>query len=124
MFVPLTIYLMQQRESGIGDPEMAELAKEEIQELQTKSVQLEERLKILLLPADPLDERNIMLEVVLYLNRTGHALTSYCLIQLNGQGDHNSRYYDYAHGLLYQISKQSCSSIIVVQGWLSGCKSQ
>ena len=42
---------------------MSELAKEEIDELTRESIQLEKQLKILLLPRDPLDERNIMLEV-------------------------------------------------------------
>ena len=42
---------------------MAELAREEIQDLQAQLAKLEEQLKILLLPADPLDERNIVLEV-------------------------------------------------------------
>lgn len=43
---------------------MAELAKEELDELSKESVKLENQLKILLLPKDPLDERNIMLEVI------------------------------------------------------------
>lgn len=42
---------------------MSELAKEEIEELSKESSKLEQQLKILLLPKDPLDERNIMLEV-------------------------------------------------------------
>lgn len=42
---------------------MSELAKEEIDELSKKATKLEQQLKILLLPKDPLDERNIMLEV-------------------------------------------------------------
>lgn len=46
-----------------SDPEMAELVREEISELQTQLVQLETKLKMLLLPKDPLDEKNIMLEI-------------------------------------------------------------
>jgi len=46
-----------------GDAEMTELAKEEIAVLQKQMSGLEERLKLLLLPKDPLDEKNIMLEV-------------------------------------------------------------
>lgn len=42
---------------------MEELAKDEIEQLSAQSVKLESQLKILLLPKDPLDERNIMLEV-------------------------------------------------------------
>eukprot|EP00887_Chlorella_sp_A99_P001353 scaffold14.g1353.t1 len=51
------------RESeGAGDAEMAELAREEIAALQGDLDAGGERLKLLLLPRDPLDERNIMLE--------------------------------------------------------------
>jgi peptide chain release factor 1 len=46
-----------------GDPEMAELAAEEAGELGAALEAQAERLKVLLLPRDPLDERNIMLEV-------------------------------------------------------------
>lgn len=46
-----------------GDPEMAELAREEMEALQAAIEQQGERLKYLLLPKDPLDEKNIMLEV-------------------------------------------------------------
>lgn len=46
-----------------GDPEMAELIMEEIQTLSPIIESQSERLKVLLLPKDPLDEKNIMLEV-------------------------------------------------------------
>ena len=46
-----------------GDPEMAELAKEEIEQLNAELARLTDQLKLLLLPKDPLDEKNIMLEV-------------------------------------------------------------
>ena len=46
-----------------GDPEMKEMAAMEIAELEEKIPQLEERLKILLLPRDPNDDKNIMLEI-------------------------------------------------------------
>lgn len=42
---------------------MAEMVREEIAELTTAMDQQGEELKVLLLPSDPLDERNIMLEV-------------------------------------------------------------
>lgn len=50
------------RESD-GDPEMAELAREEIEMLQQEVDEQGGRLKLMLLPKDPLDDRNIMLEV-------------------------------------------------------------
>ncbi len=46
-----------------GDPEWHELAALEVQELEAKLEQLETRLKVLLLPRDPNDDKNIMLEI-------------------------------------------------------------
>lgn len=45
------------------DPEMRKLAREEIESLESDLTDLEERLKILLLPEDPNDEKNIILEI-------------------------------------------------------------
>ncbi len=45
------------------DPEMARMAEEEIRECEKRLEQLEDTLKLLLLPKDPLDEKNIMLEI-------------------------------------------------------------
>jgi peptide chain release factor 1 len=50
------------RESG-GDLEMQELAAMEAAELEDTINSLESKLKVLLLPTDPNDERNIMLEI-------------------------------------------------------------
>ena len=49
-------------ESGC-DEEMKELAKMELDELEGKVEPLEEELKILLLPKDPNDEKNVILEI-------------------------------------------------------------
>ena len=46
-----------------GDPEMQEMAALEVEELDATIEQLETRLKILLLPRDPNDDKNIMLEI-------------------------------------------------------------
>lgn len=46
-----------------GDQEMYEMASMEVQELEEKNELLENRLKILLLPRDPNDDKNIMLEI-------------------------------------------------------------
>ncbi|KKI98843.1 peptide chain release factor 1 [Prochlorothrix hollandica] len=45
------------------DPEWREMAALEIEELEDKTVALEQQLKILLLPKDPNDDKNIMLEI-------------------------------------------------------------
>jgi peptide chain release factor 1 len=50
------------RESN-SDPDLKEMAGLEVAELQERLEQLEQRLKVLLLPKDPNDEKNIMLEV-------------------------------------------------------------
>ena len=46
-----------------GDEEMRELAKMEISELEEKIEAQEEELKVLLLPKDPNDEKNVILEI-------------------------------------------------------------
>jgi peptide chain release factor 1 len=46
-----------------GDPEMHEMAALEVEELEQKLEELESHLKILLLPRDPNDDKNIMLEI-------------------------------------------------------------
>lgn len=50
------------KEAG-GDQELREMAQLEVKELEEKIQQLEMRLTILLLPRDPNDDRNIMLEI-------------------------------------------------------------
>ena len=47
----------------MGDEEMRELAKMEIGELEEKIETAEEELKVLLLPKDPNDEKNVILEI-------------------------------------------------------------
>jgi peptide chain release factor 1 len=46
-----------------SDPDMQELAEQELQELEAELAELEERLKALLLPKDPNDDKNVILEV-------------------------------------------------------------
>jgi peptide chain release factor 1 len=46
-----------------GDPEMRELAQEELQALEARRDSLEGEIKILLLPKDPNDEKNVVLEI-------------------------------------------------------------
>ncbi|MDR3685789.1 MAG: peptide chain release factor 1, partial [Coriobacteriia bacterium] len=45
------------------DPEMKEFAAEEIKELEPKLPALEEELKVMLLPGDPLDDKDIIVEI-------------------------------------------------------------
>src|SRR5579859_6694476 len=46
-----------------SDPEMKALAHEELEQQQKQTVRLEEELKVLLLPRDPNDEKNVVLEI-------------------------------------------------------------
>jgi len=45
------------------DPEMREMAQQEIKSLEEKAAQLERQMSLMLLPSDPNDEKNIMLEI-------------------------------------------------------------
>jgi peptide chain release factor 1 len=51
--------MMQEEE----DPELLELIKTEIEELKEKAEEIENDIKLLLLPKDPNDEKNILLEI-------------------------------------------------------------
>lgn len=45
------------------DPEMAEFAREEIETLSQRKIELEDKLTIMLLPKDPNDEKNVIVEI-------------------------------------------------------------
>jgi len=57
------IETIEEAKSMLDDEEMAQLAKEELKEAEEKLPKLEEEIKILLLPKDPNDEKNIFLEI-------------------------------------------------------------
>ena len=46
-----------------SDPDVREMARAEVESLEQERLQLEEQLKLLMLPKDPNDERNIILEI-------------------------------------------------------------
>ncbi|MDF1564630.1 MAG: peptide chain release factor 1 [Deltaproteobacteria bacterium] len=46
-----------------SDPEMLEMAREELSELRASKENLEKALEVLLLPKDPYDEKNVILEI-------------------------------------------------------------
>ncbi|MCL2588103.1 MAG: peptide chain release factor 1 [Oscillospiraceae bacterium] len=50
-------------EGKIDDPEFRELAQQELDEAKAEMVRLEEELKVLLLPRDPNDSRNVIIEI-------------------------------------------------------------
>ena len=45
------------------DPELAEMAEIELEETKSRVVQLEEEIKVLLLPKDPNDDKNVIVEI-------------------------------------------------------------
>ncbi len=47
----------------LEDKELGELAKEELKELEPRKTEIEEEIKVLMLPRDPNDDRNIYLEM-------------------------------------------------------------
>ncbi len=54
---------IEENKSMLGDEEFGELAKEELAELEPKLKELQEELKILMIPKDPNDDKNIYLEL-------------------------------------------------------------
>jgi peptide chain release factor 1 len=54
---------IEEAKEMLGDPEMSDMAKEELKELEPRLPELEEEIKLLMLPKDPNDERNIILEL-------------------------------------------------------------
>jgi peptide chain release factor 1 len=53
----------KQAEELAADPDMADLAREELTRLNARSAELEAQLRILITPKDPNDEKNILLEI-------------------------------------------------------------
>lgn len=45
------------------DPEMREMVKEEVNDLETQINELQEKLRILLIPKDPNDDKNVIMEI-------------------------------------------------------------
>ncbi|EAI6873826.1 peptide chain release factor 1 [Campylobacter coli] len=58
-----TLDSIEENKTLLNDAELGELVKEELKNLEELKPKLEEELKILLLPKDPNDERNIFLEI-------------------------------------------------------------
>ena len=57
---------LEDAEALMGDPDMKELAQEEYQQAREELARLEEEIKVLLLPRDPNDDKNVIVE-----NRAG-----------------------------------------------------
>ena len=51
-----------QAQALLGDPELHEIAREELESGKIRRTELEQQLRVLLLPRDPNDDRNVILE--------------------------------------------------------------
>lgn len=54
---------LKDAEALMGDPDMKELAQEEYQQAREELARLEEEIKVLLLPRDPNDDKNVIVEI-------------------------------------------------------------
>ena len=54
---------IEEAQEMLRDPELRDLAREELNEAEPRLETLEHELKLLMLPTDPLDEKNIILEI-------------------------------------------------------------
>jgi len=58
-----TLNNIEENRALLDDEELGELAKEELKESEARKEAIEEEIKVLLLPTDPNDDRNIFLEI-------------------------------------------------------------
>ena len=54
---------LEQAKELLGDPELGDMAKEELADAKERLSKLEQELRILLLPKDPNDDKNVILEI-------------------------------------------------------------
>lgn len=54
---------MEEAKSLMSDPDMKELAQEEFSQARAESEELEQKMKLLLLPTDPNDNKNVIVEI-------------------------------------------------------------
>ena len=62
----LTLHIIEEAKEMISaddDPEMKEMAREELNDAQSRLPQIEEDIKLLLIPSDPEDDKNVIMEI-------------------------------------------------------------
>ena len=74
--------VMEDAQGLMSDPEMAELAKEEFSGAKARLPELEERLKLLLLPRDPNDGKNVIMELRAGVGGEESALFAHSLFRM------------------------------------------
>ena len=85
-FLPPAIWQQAQEEAEqmLSDPELRELAQEELHSARAEQEHLREELKVLLLPRDPNDEKNVILEVRAGIGGEEGALFAADLLRMYG----------------------------------------
>ncbi|NLK65857.1 MAG: peptide chain release factor 1 [Campylobacteraceae bacterium] len=58
-----TLEQIEENKALLEDPELGELAKEELKELEANKAALQDEIKVLLIPKDPNDDKNVFLEL-------------------------------------------------------------
>lgn len=74
----------EEAEQMLSDPELRELAQEELHSARAEQEHLREELKVLLLPRDPNDEKNVILEVRAGIGGEEGALFAADLLRMYG----------------------------------------
>ena len=74
---------LEDAEALMGDPDMKELAQEEYQQAREELARLEEEIKVLLLPRDPNDDKNVIVEIRAGVGGEEAALFAHSLIRMN-----------------------------------------
>lgn len=74
----------EEAENLLRDPEMRELAQEELSAAKAEAERLQEELKVLLLPKDPNDDRNVILELRGGVGGEEGALFAHSLLRMYG----------------------------------------
>ena len=85
-----------------SDEELRELAKEELNESKAKQEELEKKLKILLLPKDPNDDKNVIVEI-----RAGAGGDEAALFAAEGY----RMYVHFAEGRRWKVETMECEEI-------------
>jgi len=76
----------------LGDPEMKELAQEELQQAKQDMERLEQELRILLLPRDPNDDKNVIVEIRAGVGGEEAALFAHSLYRMYSMFAENCRW--------------------------------
>ena len=76
---------------GESDEEMREMLKEELSDAKKRTAELEQHMKILLLPKDPNDDKNVIVEIRAGAGGDLPDVCTLCRIQTLESGDDGSR---------------------------------